>query len=45
MAEITLDAIHVFILTHMVEVHSYERCFDGLSGWRSQTQKEIVREF
>src|SRR5260370_36835570 len=34
-----LDAIHVFILTHMVEAHSYERCFDGLSGWRSQTQK------
>ena len=26
-----LDAIHVFILKHMVEAHSYERCFDGLS--------------
>jgi hypothetical protein len=44
LAENTLDAIHVFILTHVVEVLSYERCFDGLSGWRSQTQ-ERDREF
>ncbi|MCU1253379.1 MAG: hypothetical protein JWQ49_6408 [Edaphobacter sp.] len=39
LAEKMLDAIHVFILKHIVEAHSYERCFDGLSGWGSQTQK------
>jgi hypothetical protein len=26
-------------------VHCYEGCLDGLSRGRSQTQKEIVREF
>jgi hypothetical protein len=45
MAENTLDAMHVVILTHMVEVRSCQRCFDDLPGWRSQRQKEIVREF
>jgi hypothetical protein len=38
--EDTLDTVRVFILTHMVEVLSYERCFDGLTGWRWQTQKQ-----
>jgi hypothetical protein len=40
----TPQGIHVFILTHMVEAHSYERCFDGLSGWRFTDAKKRSNE-
>jgi hypothetical protein len=46
LAENTLDAVHVFILTHAVDVHSYERCFDGLTaGARRRKNTRSYEEF
>jgi hypothetical protein len=42
--ENTLDAVYVFILTHMVEVLSYEQCFDGSrAGARRRKNRDRTR--